>query len=76
MWEKILEGKFRKWSTEVCLLDQESVVVTKTSVRQVVKNVGDKLGGEIKIVNFVRCQVGEGVEKKQEDLASEVAKMM
>ncbi len=76
MWEKILEGKFRKWSTEVCLLDQESVIAPKTSVRQVIKNVGDKLGGEIQIVNFVRCQVGEGIEKKQDDLAAEVAKMM
>lgn len=76
MWEKILEGKFRKWNTEVCLLEQESVVVPKTSVKQVVKNVGTKLGGEIQVVNFVRCQVGEGIEKKQDNLAEEVAKMM
>lgn len=75
MWEKILEGKFRKWNTEVCLLEQESVVVPKTSVAQVVKNVGTRLGGEIQVVNFVRCQVGEGIEKKQDNLAEEVAKM-
>lgn len=76
MWEKIIEGKFRKWNTEVCLLEQESVVVPKTTVKQVVKNVGAKLGGEITVVNFVRCQVGEGIEKKQDNLAEEVAKMM
>ena len=76
MWEKIIEGKFRKWNTEVCLLEQESVVVPKTTVKQVVKNVGAKLGGEIQVVNFVRCQVGEGIEKKQDNLAEEVAKMM
>ncbi len=76
MWSKILEGKFRKWNTEVCLLEQESVVVPKTAVKQVVKNVGTKLDGEIQIVNFVRCQVGEGIEKKQDNLAEEVAKMM
>ncbi len=76
MWSKILEGKFRKWNTEVCLLEQESVVVPKTAVKQVVKNVGTKLGGEIQVVNFVRCQVGEGIEKKQDNLAEEVAKMM
>ena len=75
MWEKILEGKFRKWNTEVCLLEQESVVVPKTSVAQVIKNVGTKLGGEVKVVNFFRCQVGEGIEKKQDDLAAEVSKM-
>ena len=63
MWEKIMEGKFRKWNTEVCLLEQESVVVPKTTVKQVIKNVGTKLGGEIQVINFVRCQVGEGIEK-------------
>ena len=76
MWEKIIEGKFRKWNTEVCLLEQESVVVPKTTVKQVVKNVGTKLGGEITVVSFFRCQVGEGIEKKQDNLAEEVAKMM
>lgn len=76
MWEKIMEGKFRKWNTEVCLLEQESVVIPKTTVRQVIKNVGTKLGGEIQVVNFVRCQVGEGIEKKQDNLAEEVSKMM
>ena len=75
MWDKILEGKFRKWSTEVCLLEQESVVVAKTAVKQVVKGVGAKLGGEITVVHFVRYQVGEGIEKKQENLAEEVAKL-
>ena len=76
MWPKIMEGKFRKWGAEVCLLEQESIVVPKTSVGQVIKNVGTKLGGEITVVNFVRCQVGEGVEKKQDNLAEEVAKLM
>lgn len=76
MWSKIIEGKSRKWFTEVCLLEQESVVIPKTTVKQVIKNVGTKLGGEITVVNFVRCQVGEGIEKKQDNLAEEVAKMM
>jgi elongation factor Ts len=76
MWEKIIEGKFRKWNTEVCLLEQESVVVPKTSVKQVVKNVGTRLGGEIQVLDFVRCEVGEGIEKKKDNLAEEVAKMM
>ncbi len=75
-WPKILEGKFNKWYTEVCLLNQESVVHAKNSVAQVIKNVSAKLGGEITVVNFIRCQVGEGIEKKQENLADEVAKLM
>lgn len=76
MWDRIIEGKFRKWNTEVCLLEQESVVVPKTAVKQVIKNVGTKLGGEIQIINFIRCQVGEGIVKKQDNLVEEVAKMM
>lgn len=75
-WAKILEGKFRKWHTEVCLMEQESVWIPKTSVKQVVANVGAALGGEIKVVTMLRCQVGEGVEVKKDNLAEEVAKMM
>jgi translation elongation factor EF-Ts len=45
-------------------------------VAQVVKNVGTKLGGEITVVSFIRCQVGEGIDKAKENLADEVAKLM
>lgn len=75
-WPKILEGKTRKWHTEVCLLDQESVWLPKNTVAQCVKNVGTALGGEVKVINFIRCQVGEGIEVKKDNLAEEVAKMM
>ena len=74
-WGKITEGKFRKWFSEVCLLEQESVIVSKTTIQQVIKNVGLQLGGEIQVVNFIRCQVGEGIDKKQDNLAEEVAKL-
>jgi len=75
-WPKILEGKFRKWHSEVCLMEQESVWVPKTSVKQVVANVGTVLGGEIKVVTMLRCQVGEGVEVKKDNLADEVNKLI
>jgi elongation factor Ts len=74
-WPKILEGKFRKWHTEVCLVEQESVWLPKTSVKQIIENVGKFLGGDIQVVNFIRCQVGEGVITKKDDLAEEVAKL-
>lgn len=74
-WDKIITGKFNKWHTEVCLLAQESVVVPKTTVGQLVKNVGTKLGGEITVVNFIRCQVGEGIEEEQSNYLAEVAKL-
>ena len=74
-WSKIIEGKSRKWHTEVCLLDQESITVPKSSVRQVIKNIGDKLGCEITVLNFVRFEVGEGIEVTKSNLADEVSKM-
>jgi elongation factor Ts len=75
-WEKILTGKFNKWYSEVCLLKQESIITPKTSVEQIIKQVSEKLGGEIYIVNFVRCQVGEGLEpKKANNFSQEVAKL-
>jgi elongation factor Ts len=76
MWGKIMEGKFGKWYKEVCLLDQESVMVPKTAVKKVIEQVGKQLEGEIVVVNFVRAEVREGIEKEmQEDYAAEIAKM-
>ncbi|HEY6461906.1 MAG TPA: translation elongation factor Ts [Polyangiaceae bacterium] len=74
-WPKILEGKVGKWFTEVTLLGQENVwdppAGTIDKLRQ---EMGKKLGGEVKIHGFVRYSLGEGIEKKSEDLAAEVAK--
>ena len=75
VWPKIMDGKLAKWHTDVCLLNQESVLVTKTSVQQVIKNIGTKLGGEIQVLSFTRCQVGEGIEVKQNDLLQEVERL-
>jgi len=73
--QKIIEGKLNKWYTEVCLLDQESVLVAKTSIRKVIEDIGKQLGGEIKVVNFVRCEVGQGLQKKEDNFAEEAAQM-
>ncbi len=74
-WTKILDGKFNKWFTEVCLLDQESVMVPKKSVETVINELAASLGCQIKVINFVRLQVGEGVEVEKTDLAAEVEKL-
>lgn len=74
-WDKIITGKFNKWYTEVCLLSQESIVVPKTSVGQVIKNVGTKLDGEIKVINFMRHQVGQDIETEQSDYLAEIAEL-
>jgi elongation factor Ts len=74
-WPKILDGKVAKWFSEVTLLGQENVwdppAGTIDKLRQ---EIGKKLGGEVKIHSFLRLSLGEGIEKKQEDLAAEVAK--
>jgi elongation factor Ts len=75
-WAKILEGKMNKWYSEVCLLNQESISLPKHTVAQLVKNKSTELNTEIEVINFIRCQVGEGLETKKENLADEVAKMM
>lgn len=75
-WNKIIEGKFNKWYSEVCLLEQESIVVPKSTVQQVIQNVEKTLGSKITLINMIRCQVGEGIEKSEDKLADEVAKLL
>jgi elongation factor Ts len=74
-WPKIMDGKVAKWMSEVTLLGQDNVwdppAGTIDKIRQ---ELGKKVGGEVKIHAFVRFNLGEGIEKKQEDLAAEVAK--
>jgi elongation factor Ts len=57
-WPKILEGKMAKWYQTACLLDQEAVWLSKNTVKQAIQGVAQKLGGDIQVVNFIRCQVG------------------
>jgi elongation factor Ts len=75
-WPKIIEGKLAKWFTEVTLLGQEYVIEQgQGSVDKTRQELGKKLGGEVKIVRFVRYELGEGIEKPPPDLAAEVAKL-
>lgn len=75
MWPKVIEGKITKWYTEVTLLGQENVWDPPAgSVEKVRAALGKKLGGDVKLESFVRFGLGDGIEKKTEDLAAEVAK--
>lgn len=75
MWPKVIDGKITKWFTEVTLLGQENVWdPTLGTIDKVRGELGKKLGGDVKIHGFVRFNLGEGIEKKSEDLAAEVAK--
>ena len=74
--EKIAAGKLNKFYEENCLLQQAFVKDGSMSVEQYMNSAAKALGGSVKFVNAVRFEKGEGIEKKQEDFAAEVAAQM
>ena len=73
--EKMLGGRLQKSLKEICLVDQAFAKDSSITVDQLVKNVSKSSGMNIRIVRFVRLVMGEGLEKKTDNLAEEVAKM-
>lgn len=73
---KIVEGKVGKYYSENCLLEQAFVKDDKLSVQGYVDAEAKKLGGTIKVVDVIRYERGEGIEKKEDNLADEIAKMI
>lgn len=74
--EKIVAGKMGKYFTEVCLMDQEFVKDSEYDVKGYVASVAKKLGSDIKVTGFYRYAKGEGLQKREDDFAAEVAGMM
>ena len=74
--DKIVMGKIGKFYKENCLLDQEFVKDNKINIKQYTQNTAKELGGSIEIKKFVRFEKGEGIEKRQDDFAAEVASMV
>ena len=74
--EKILMGKVQKYYKENCLVDQEFVKNNDLTIAKYVDGVAKELGGKIAITGFVRYEKGEGIEKRQDDFAAEVASMV
>ena len=76
--EKIVMGKMNKFYEENCLMQMEFVRgdIFQGSVEKYIADAAKKLGGSIKFVDAVRFQTGEGIEKKEEDFAAEVAAQM
>jgi elongation factor Ts len=70
---KMVEGRLRKFYEESVLLEQVFVVDGETKVGKVVEQAAKEAGAPIKVAGFVRYALGEGIEKKQEDFAAEVA---
>jgi len=73
---KIVEGKLGKFYENNCLLEQAYVKDDSLSVAKYVASVAKELGGSIKVTGFVRYDKGEGLEKREEDFAAEIAKMV
>mgnify|MGYP004001513801 CR=1 FL=1 len=73
MIERIMVGKLKKWHRDVCLLNQDYVKDDKLSVQEYVTEVASTIKENIKVRRFVRFELGEGIEKKEEDFAAEVA---
>ena len=72
--QKMVDGQITKWLKEICLLDQAWVKDPDKTIDQVQQELIAKIGENIKVRRFVRFELGEGLEKKKDDFAAEVAK--
>ncbi len=71
--EKMVEGRMRKYYEEVCLLEQIFVIDGETKISKVIENAASEAGSPVELKGFVRFQLGEGIEREEEDFAAEVA---
>lgn len=70
---KMIEGRIRKYYEEVCLLDQTFAIDGETKVSKVLENASKDLGSPVSVSAFTAYKLGEGIEKKEDDFAAEVA---
>ncbi len=76
IWDKIIPGKLKRFAKDNCLVDQTFVKDDKKSVAEALADAAKAVGGTAKITGFMRYEVGEGMEKKEENFADEVAAQM
>ena len=74
--EKMVEGRLNKQLKDICLLEQEYVKDNTMTVKAYVDSVSKEIGASINLARFACYEKGEGIEKKQEDFAAEVAMAM
>jgi elongation factor Ts len=72
--EKMVEGRLRRYYEEVCLLDQTFVIDGESKVSDVIERIAKETGKPLKVVAFQQFVLGEGLEKREENFAEEVAK--
>jgi len=71
--EKMVDGRIRKYYEEIVLLEQVFVMDGKTKIKEVIENATKAIGASIVLKDFVRFELGEGIEQEEKDFASEVA---
>jgi elongation factor Ts len=76
MWDKIIGGKLEKFFEDNCLVDQAWVKDDKLKIKDVIADHSKKAGATLTVGRVARLEVGEGIEKKKDDLAAEVAKTL
>lgn len=80
IWDRIVPGKLARFISDNTLLDQELALLDQKYVMDDSVTVGEHInkisGGKATITDFIRLEVGEGIEVKEEDFAAEVAKQM
>ncbi len=74
--DKMVEGRIEKYYKEVCLLEQPFIKNPDITIGELLTEKISKIGENLNIRRFVRYEVGEGIEKRSEDFAEEVAKQM
>ena len=76
MLDRIIPGKIKAILKEVCLVDQKFVKNGDVTVKEYVDGIAKEVGKPVRIASMIRYEVGEGIEKKEENFAEEVAKQM
>lgn len=74
--ERMVEGRIKKYYEDFCLMNQAFVKDTSKTIEQVVTEAISSIGEKITVRRFVRFEMGEGLQKKNEDLAAEVEKQV
>lgn len=75
MIPNIVKGKLNKLASEVCLYEQSFVKDPDTTIGKLIESVSKNAGAALKVTKFIKLNLGEGIEKKQENFAEEIAKM-
>lgn len=74
--EKMVMGRLQKYFKDICLLDQDFIMDSDINVAKFIEQKAKEFGGNLKLTKFVRFEKGEGLEKKEDNFADEVANMV